>query len=396
MIPPDGHELGIAFERPLVAEGDRWEGAFDRPPAFEWRARLPGPRLNAATHAEWSAPTLHGDLVLVGSAAGRALYALSRRDGTVVTVFPASNSVESAAVVDDGRVWFADTGGNTYCYSLEGRRLWSHDGTAPVLVAPVIVSDAAGSPAQVLVTNVDGLAVALDAGTGALAWQYQARRDLTREAELTLYASPRAAVAGDVAVFGFNSGSVVAIELSTGEEVWTRSVGEGRYPDVVADPVTHGTDILVSAYYRPLVAIDLPSHNVRWRVEAGAAHAVAVGEDAAGQAVVYHPGSDGKLRAIVVLTGAQQWSWDSGTSGALTTPVVTEAGLLVASSEGAVWLVDPATGRMVWRWHEPWKLAGVSSVPAVDGRQAVFVTNAGWLYSLIVPQPSPEAEPAWP
>ncbi|MEQ1501620.1 MAG: PQQ-binding-like beta-propeller repeat protein [Myxococcota bacterium] len=113
-------------------------------------------------------------------------------------------------------------------------------------------------------------------------------------------------------------------------------------------------------------------------------------------AVLIHPGSDGKLRAVATLTGAELWTWDSGTTGALTSPVETPAGLLVGSSEGSVYLVDPKTGDELWRWHEPYLLRGVSAEPAVDGRQAVFVSNAGYLYSLIVPAPTPPRERAWP
>jgi outer membrane protein assembly factor BamB len=353
--------------------------------------------MNAASHAEWSDPVLYGDLVLVGSAAGKALYALSRRDGSLVRTFPAENSVESGAVAVGDRVWFGDTGGNTYAYDLEtGELLWQHDGNAPILVAPVVVPGDDGAPSRILVTNVDDLAIALDARTGELLWQYRAKRDLTRQAELTLYAAPRAEVADGLAVLGFSSGTVVGVDLETGEERWKRTVGEGRYPDIVADPVTVGNDLFTSGYYEPLVAIDLPSHNVRWRVDAGAAHAVAVDERPDGQVVLYHPGSDGVLRAVAALTGAQLWTWSSGSAGSLTTPIITDAGLLVASSESSIWLVDPDTGETVWRWHEPWMLQGISADPAVDGRQAVFVSNAGYLYSLIVPRPQPPPKPAWP
>ena len=102
--------------------------------------------------------------------------------------------------------------------------------------------------------------------------------------------------------------------------------------------------------------------------------------------VVFHPGTDGKLRAVSGLTGAELWTWDSGTSGALTTPQVTDAGLLMASSEGGIYLVDPEDGTERWRWHERYQLAGVSASPAIDGRQVMFVSNAGYLYSMVVPK----------
>jgi outer membrane protein assembly factor BamB len=288
-------------------------------------------------------------------------------------------------------VYFSDTGGNTYAYTLDGEPLWVHDGAAPVLVAPAL----AEGEGLVVVTNVDDLALALAVDTGELKWQYRARRDLTRQAELALYAAPQALIVGDEVVLGFSNGSVVGVDLATGEELWQRGVGEGRYPDVVADPVTAGDDVFTSGYFRPLVALDLPSRNVRWRVEAGAAHPVAL-DERDGNLVVYHPGTDGRLLAISALTGAQLWMWDSKTSGALTTPQVTEAGLLVASSEGEIYLIDPETGRETWRWHEPWQLRGISSVPVVNGRQVVFVSNAGFLYSMLSPRPTPPPDRLWP
>ena len=260
------------FAEPRQLDIPRYEGTFDGPPAFHYRRALPGGRMNSANHAEWSDPLIHGPYIYVGSAAGSGLYALSRADGTVQRTYPASTSVEAHPNVVGDRLYFSDTGGNTYCYSLDGELLWEHDGKAPVLVAPTVSDDGQ----RVIVTNVDDLAVSLDAATGALAWQYRAKRDLTRQAELSLFAAPRAVIADDDVILGFSNGTLVAVDLETGEEQWMRTVGEGRYPDLVADPVSGGSDLYTSGYFRPLVAIDLPTHNVRWRVDAGAAHPVAI------------------------------------------------------------------------------------------------------------------------
>ncbi len=383
----------IPAAAPLAAPPP-FEGTFDAPPAFHYAVPLPGGRSDAMTHAEWSSPVLVGDRIFVGAANGRALYALSRRDGTLLQTYPADGAVESEAVVRGDRVWFSDSGGNTWCYALDGALVWRHDGTAPILVAPTL-DEARG---LLLVTAVDDLAVALDLQTGALVWQYKAKRDPTRKAELSLFASPRAVLApGEppLVLLGFSSGAVVAVEAASGDEVWKRGVGEGRYPDVVADVVTDASSLFASGYFGPFVAVDLRSHDVLWRVEAGAAHAPLLVQQG-DQATLYHAGTDGDLHAVNPITGAVAWEWDSGTTGALTTPRWTDAGLLVASSEGGVWLVDPADGTTAWSWHEPLLLAGISSPPAVEGRQLVFVSNAGNLYSMIVPRPSPAPRPRWP
>ncbi len=361
--------------RPTPAEAT-YPGVFDEPPAYHYRARLPGGLLNAASHAEWGDPVVMGGYVLVGSAAGRALYMLARHDGALVRTFPAGNSVEAPATVRDGIVYFSDTGGNTFAYTVEGQLLWRHDGSAPILAPPAVNDE------LVVITNVDDLAVALDASSGELQWQYRALKDLTREAELALYAAPEALLTDTEALLGFSTGALVSVDLETGEESWRRDVGEGRYPDLVAAPAVGATDYYIAGYFEPLVAIDTASRSVRWRLDVGGAYRPVL-DPADKGATLYHPGTDGKLRAVSTLTGAELWVWDSGTSGAITSPQITEAGLLVASSEGSVYLVDPANGTEVWRWQEPFQLRGISSVPVVDGRQLIFISNAGFLYSML-------------
>src|SRR5690606_18110856 len=131
----------------------------------------------------------------------------------------------------------------------------------------------------VIVTNVDDLAVALDAGTGALVWRYQAQTNLVREAELRLYGAPPAIPLDDDVLLGFSDGSLVAVEAATGEERWSLQIGEGRYPDLIAEPVPSGPDVFASAYFEPFVAIDHASHTIRWRAEGvGAAFGVQVDE----------------------------------------------------------------------------------------------------------------------
>jgi outer membrane protein assembly factor BamB len=316
---------------------------------------------------------------MVGSAAGDGLYLLARRDGSLVRRYPAAgSSVESEALVTDDRVYFADVGGSTWCYQLDGTLLWRHRGSAPTIVRPT------KSHGLIVVTDVDDLAVALEADSGSLAWRYQHSKDLAREAELTLYAAPPAVVHDDNVLLGFSDGTLAGLDVVTGEVQWTERIGEGRYPDLVAEPTPHGTDLYTSGYYRPLVALDMDTQEVRWRVDHGGASAAVI-DTRQEPATVYHPGSNGTLRAISSLTGAERWAWESGNNGALTSPVITEAGLVVASSQGGVYMVDPDNGNELWRYHEQHLLQGVSSAPMVDGKQLFFVSNAGWLYSFVVP-----------
>lgn len=107
------------------------------------------------------------------------------------------------------------------------------------------------------------------------------------------------------------------------------------------------------------------------------------------------------LLCLDARTGERIWEWSSGTNGALTRPVVTPAGLLVASSAGTISLVDPVDGVETWSFRPGYQLEGISAPPTVAGRQLLFVTNAGFLHSMIAPArnapwpPENRIDPLW-
>ena len=354
--------------------------SLDAAPVPHWQRALPGGKLNVASHAEHARPFFYKGSIFVGSAAGTALYKLSRSNGSLLHSYPASASVESEPVIIDDVIYFADTAGVTWAYSLSGELIWSYETHAPINAHPTISGE------FVIVCNVDDLVIALNRSTGEMQWRYAHKADLSRESELSLFSAPPAVVTGENALVGFSDGALIALKIDTGEVEWSRRIGEGRYPDLLAAPLVVGDAVYTSGYFKPFVAVDLKTQTVRWRFDAGAAQAptVAADEDS-GEMTLYHPGTDGELRAFSTVTGEEMWSWDSDTAGSLSTPVVTKAGLFTSSSEGGVYLVDIKTGTEIWRYHEELNLIGVTSAPAVDDRQLVFVTNAGNIVSMVTP-----------
>jgi outer membrane protein assembly factor BamB len=127
---------------------------------------------------------------------------------------------------------------------------------------------------------------------------------------------------------------------------------------------------------------------VRWRLDVGSAAAPTL--DPTDGRTVYHAGVDGILQSVDGLTGAVGWSWNSETNAALTAPLWTDAGLLVGSSAGGLYLISPRDGSERWRLEAGHLLSGISVEPAVEGRQVVLVTNAGNLLSLVAPEGKPD------
>jgi len=350
-------------------------GEMHSAPAHHWARALPGLPFPAATHTELGAPLIDGGSIYLGAAGSDSLYVLNRRDGTLQGSFAASGPVQAAPVIVDEQLYFTDSTGYTWCYSLAtGEAVWQHYGGAPIL-APALVD--AG---QVFVSNVGGVSYALDAKSGELQWRHVQEPDITRRSQLELYGAPAPTLHGDHVLIGAHDGSIVALERFKGVRSWQRKVGEGRYPDLIGSAAVRDGDAIVAGFSQPLVSMDVESQNVRWRVDAGGVQAPLVDGRS-----VYHGGVDGKLRKVDAITGSVAWTWTCPKGGTLGKPVKIPAGLLVASSEGTLYMVDDADGGQLWSYQPGHSISGITAGIAVEGRQAVVVTNAGNVISLIVP-----------
>jgi outer membrane protein assembly factor BamB len=395
---PPTYRSTVSAEGPALEARAQWldeldDAAFDAPPVPHWVASLPRGRSSSANQTERARPVVSRDLVFAGGSTVAALHAYDRARGTLVRRYPAAASVDAAPLAVGEFVFFADSGGHVWAYERGGRKLWSYDAGAPILTTPTLTDG------LLVVATVDDLVVALDTVTGTQSWRYRHRGELGRKVDLALYAAPRPIVSGNDVLVGFADGSLVALGTTTGDVTWQASVGAGRYPDLVADPLAWGGLVFASGYDEPLVALDPSSRQVAWTLPYGSAAAPTLlpADPEAGrdEALLVHPGTDGRLRAVAARGGTERWSWDSGDGASLTEAVLTPAGLVVGSANGTVVLVDPATGKARWRFRPPFLLDGLSAAPTVAGRQLVFVTNAGRMYSLVVPlrdppMPAPE------
>lgn len=385
---PAGPDLDDHLAGPLPWTAPVFEGTLDALPVVHWMRVLPGSPGPSAGRSEPGRPLVDGASIYVGSSAADALFRMSRADGSVTGRYQANGPVMSQPVRAGADLVFCDGAGFLWRYPLAGGpSLWSHHLGAPCLARPVV------QDGTVYVSAVNNVVQAVSLEKGEVLWRYENPVDLTRKSELELLGSPEPVVHGDRLLAGFHDGRVVSLDRQTGDLAWERRVGDGRYPDVIGGLLVQAGDVYAGGFSSPFLALDLASQTVRWRQEFGVAAEAAV----AGQNL-YAGGTDGKLRALDRITGAMMWEWDSGTAGSLTQPQVTPVGLLVASSDGGLWLVDAVTGTTRWTLETGQVLLGISAAPVVEGRQAVVVTNAGQIVSLVAPAgnlPRPEAEPPW-
>lgn len=344
-------------------------------PVVRWATHLPGDVPNVAAPTEPGAPVVSGKNIFVGYSGVNALLVLDRGDGRVVAQLATRAPVSCAPIVDGDHLIVADSAGYTAGWTRKAgawTQAWEHYSGAPIVSTPTVLNG------TVYVTNVDELVFALDATTGELRWRYQHRLDAARSTELELFGAPAAAVRGDVVYAGFSDGFLAALDRATGTEQWTALVGEGTYPDLIAPavPLDDGS-VLVAGYSRPLEHLDTKTRSPSWRIDVGSAAAPAIEGE-----TMFHPGSDGKLRRVDTRTGNVAWTWDSATTGPLLTPQITPLGVLVASTDSTVYLIDPELGTIRWTLEPGPMLTGFSSPPAVAGDDIYALSNGGVMYAL--------------
>ncbi|MBI4259347.1 MAG: PQQ-binding-like beta-propeller repeat protein [Actinobacteria bacterium] len=223
---------------------------------------------------------------------------------------------------------------------------------------------------------VGSTVVGLDLETGEAAWRLQLEGD----------SRSGVAVEGTVAYVGDRRGDVHAIDLATGDPVWTYD-GTG---DVDVTPAAAGGRVYAVSLDRAagsvsLVALDAADGALVWKYEPGrfgaASTVPTVGADALYLGLRRH------VVALDLEDGAQLWS--SPVRGFFLFPgaaladgselYVAEA-QEVAGVQGAVYRLDPATGARIWDFQL--EDAILASAPVVVGDTLFVGLSAGGLVAL--------------
>ena len=195
---------------------------------------------------------------------------------------------------------------------------WQVPTPGTVLGTPALSGD------RLFASTDAGLALALDADTGATLWE----RDIGSPSD----SAP--AVAGDLLYLGTRDHRVVALDLATGEPRWELDLGN----IVLGSPIVSNGTLYIGSTNGNLAALDAATGTPRWSADANGW-------------VVAHPATDGLVVAATSLgerfitidpeTGRRRLVFYSGTPVA-GGPVIADGSAFFVTNHGAVWAVDPA------------------------------------------------------
>lgn len=193
-------------------------------------------------------------------------------------------------------------------------------------------------PAQelVIVRALDGKLIGLDAETGAERWSHDGGAP-----GLSVRGTSPPALTDNIAVSGFDNGSLVAVRSGTGELLWEAVISSplgrselDRLADIDSAPVIMGDAVYAATYERELAAFDMASGRELWRRAIASRSGLAADAD-----LVFVADTNGVVHALDRLSGETVWTQDHLLGRNPTHPTVHGAFVMFADGQGRLhWL----------------------------------------------------------
>ncbi|WP_228028430.1 PQQ-binding-like beta-propeller repeat protein [Donghicola mangrovi] len=288
--------------------------------------------------------TLDSEAVVQATAPdGRVLW---RRDLTPIT--DATDQASGGGLAADGNILYVSSGfGKLAALDIAtGRVLWDQQLEAGGTGTPTVAGD------LIYFVSSDNRAWALDKANGRIRWQLNGV-----EGGATIVGGPAPAVTDQLVLFPFSNGDLVSAFRMGGVQRWTASVSGSRngaalsqISSITGDPVIDGGIVYVSNHSGRVAALNVDTGERLWTAQEGALSPVAVGGGS-----VFLISDRNELLRLDAADGSRIWGTELPNFTARKPlkraevvanfgPLLVNGQLLVASSDGLMRSFDVTTG----------------------------------------------------
>ncbi|MBV2169377.1 MAG: PQQ-binding-like beta-propeller repeat protein [Bdellovibrio sp.] len=316
-------------------------------------------------------PLLVGELIIQGNGLD-GIVAYERDTGRMKWRLPVQNGVEPSAAAIKDRLFVGASDGNFYSVeSSTGRVQWTFPTKAENLAAPLL------DEGVVYFLAGNNVFYALDAATGRQIWLYS-RQDTS---QFSIRGGSQAALYNGMLYVGFSDGALVALNAKSGAVAWELQLNRNkRFRDIDATPVVEGNQIYIAGYDDKLYCVSADKGEVLWRVDGGGYSAITMLGDK-----LFYPTTNGEVWALKKNNGEKVWSYKL--KEGIATQIKSYKGSLVfGESQGKLRFLDANSGSELGAM-EPGR--GILSAPQVDeknnriyfisGEANLYAIEAGWI-----------------
>ena len=264
----------------------------------QWQKQLDTPDPVAYYPKQYAAPVISrsGNTVIAGSERG-TLVAVDSRTGKERWSFKTHGKIRSAPTISGSAVYFGATDGKLYRLSAPtGALEWD----TPYATQGAITSTPTVSGGRVLFQNNENRTYAVDAKTGSYLWD-QGR---PRASEMTMRGEGGVIVDNGTVYAGYDDGFLSAIRLEDGATVWSKSLaGKAKqFVDVDTRPVVAGDAVYAASYSSGLYCLDRQYGGIRWLYPARG-----VSTPVLGNGTLFVASTGGNLVALTPDSGDVLW-----------------------------------------------------------------------------------------
>jgi outer membrane protein assembly factor BamB len=260
-----------------------------------------------------------------------------------------------------------------------GKELWRRSTTVPFRAAPV------ANGGRVFVSTQENQLMALAADDGRVLWDH---RGIAESAGIL--GSNSVAVSGDLVVVPYTSGELFGLNVRNGRALWSDTLARtgGLTPlsslaDISGRPVIDRGLVFANSHAGRIVAIDIRTGERVWTIDVGGTQRPWVAGD-----FVYVITDDAKVMCIRRADGRVRWIRQldayrnaEGRTGAISWsgPVLVSDRLIALSSEGYAVSISPYTGEVLGQVDIPDK---AFIAPIVADNTVYILTDDGRLTAL--------------
>ena len=269
----------------------------------------------------------------------------------------------------DGIIYATTGFGDVVATNLQdGSEIWRANLQMPVRNAPVVYGGRVFA-----ITNSNDL-FAFDAETGENLWRHNGVSETTK-----IFGTSAPAVKNNMVVAAYSSGEIFGINATQGQEIWTellslssdRTKASASINDITASPIIVDGIAYITSHTGNLSAFNITNGFRIWE------RAIASGTTPfVSDRYLFVTGDDGKVFAINRFDGRIKWATKlpKDDQAFFSGPIVAGDQVLVLSSEGLLFKIDPKTGNIAEKIEVPNDI--YSPISVFNGKVYLYSNDA--------------------